>query len=104
MTFTPLPKTGRDWELTCVRSNICAGSALLIAQIWARTFLTGWMRQHIEELLWPFPLFLRALLLCCSVVAFLRRERMLGTTAALIGVVSVWIALLPFLLGEGIID
>ena len=104
MTFTPLPKTRREWELACVRSCIFAGSVLLLVQIWARTFLVGLRRQNIEELLWPVSVFLCILLLYCSVGAFLRRERMLGTTAAFIGVVSMLIALLPVLLREGVRD
>jgi hypothetical protein len=104
MNFTPSPKTQREWELACVRSCVFAGSVLLLVQIWARTFLAGLWRQNIEDLLWPFPFFLCILLLCCSVGAFLRRERMLGSIAAFVGIVTVLIGLLPILLHEGIRD
>jgi hypothetical protein len=104
MTFTPLPKTRREWELVCVRSCIFAGSVLLLPQIWARTFLAGLRRQNIEELLWPFAVLLCILLLYSSVGAFLRRECRLGAAAAFVGIVSALIALLPVLLREGVYD
>jgi hypothetical protein len=104
MTFTPLPKTRRVWELTCVRSCIFAGAVLLPVQIWARTFLAGWTRQYIEEQLWLISGVLCVFLLCCSVGAFLRRERVLGATAAFLGILSMLIRLLPILLHEGARD
>jgi uncharacterized membrane protein YwaF len=87
-----------------MRSCIFAGSVLLVVQIWARAFLVGLKRQSIEELLWPFAVFLCILLLYCSVGAFLRRQRRLGTAAAFLGIVSALIALLPVLLREGVRD
>ena len=100
----PLPKRQRGWELTCFRCLLIAGCILLFVQIWARTVLSGPTRQHVEEMLWPFPVFLGFVLLCCSVIAFVRRERLLGSIAATVGILSGLIGLLPILLREGIYD
>jgi uncharacterized membrane protein YwaF len=80
------------------------GIVVLVLQIFVRTALTGPTRQYIEEILWPFPLFLSFLLLYLSVVAFIRRERRLGTLGILVSIISALIALMPILLNEAIYD
>jgi hypothetical protein len=104
MNVTMLPKTEKAGELMWVRCLLETGFILLLVQLWARGFLSGPTRQHIEESLWPFPLFLGALLLYCAVVSFVGRERLLGMMAAAVGILSAMISLLPILLGEGIYD
>ena len=66
--------------------------------------MSGWTRQHIEELLWPYPLILGFGLVVCSVIALLQRQRLLGFMAIVIGVLSMIIALLPILLHEATRD
>jgi len=104
MGFKPLPKSTGDWEQTVLRSALVAGFMLLTVQLGARFALSGWVRQHIEEMLWPFPLLLGFFLVCCSVVALLQPQRLLSLMAAVIAVLSALIALLPILLHEGIRD
>jgi hypothetical protein len=77
---------------------------VLAVQAWARLALSGWTRQHIEELLWPYPILLGVLLVVCAVIAAFQRQRRLGFIAFVIGVLSMIIALLPILLHEGIRD
>ncbi len=90
--------------MTCFRCLLASGAVLLSVQVWARTVLPGPRRQLVEEMLWPFPVFLGLLLLCCSVLAFFQRFRWLGLLAALVGTLSTVIALLPILLREAIYD
>ena len=104
MSFASLPKTQRAWELTCLRCLLMAGFILLLVQIWARAALSGPTRQYIEEMIWPFPVFLGLVLLCCAVVAFVQRQRWLGLTSAIVGILSALIGLLPILLQAGIYD
>lgn len=87
-----------------MRCLLIAGFILLLVQIWARTVLSGPTRQHIEEMLWPFPVLIGFLLFCCSVFAFVQRQRLLGLMAAVVGILSALIGLLPILLREGIYD
>ena len=102
MGFKPLPKSTGDWEQTVLRSALVAGCMLLTVQLAARLALSGWVRQHIEEMLWPFPLLLGFFLICCSVAALLQRQRLLSLMSAVVAVLSVLIALLPILLREAI--
>ena len=102
MRFKPFPKTGSEWDLTSLRCVLVAGFMLLTVQVWARLALSGWVRQHIEEKLWPLPLLLGFLLVCCSVLAARERQRLLSLMAAVIGILSAIIALLPILLQEGV--
>jgi hypothetical protein len=104
MNLTPLPKKEKDWQLKYMRSCLFAGSILLFVQIWVRTFLAGLRRQNSEYMLRPFAWLFVVLLLCCSVAAFLRRKRLLGSISAVVGLSSAVIALLPVLLKEGVYD
>lgn len=104
MRFKPLPTTTGEWEGAILRSTLVTGLLLLTVQLWARVALTGWMRQLIEEILWVPALLLGFYLVCCSVVALLRRQRLLGFMAAVVAILSALVALLPTLLHEGIIN
>jgi hypothetical protein len=75
-----------------------------LAQIGVRFLLAGLRRQDIEEILSPYLLIMWLLLLFCTVDAFRHRERLLGMTAGLVGIVSGLLALLPILLREGVYD
>jgi len=101
MRFKPLPKTSSQWEQTFLHCALIAGFMLLV-QVWARLALSGLLRQHIEEMLWPFAFLLGFFLVCCSVVAAIQRRRLLSLMAAALGILSAIIALLPILLDEGI--
>jgi hypothetical protein len=94
----------KQGDLTLVRCCLSAGSVVLLTQIAVRIFLAGLTRQNIEEILSPFAFFVCVLLLVSSVAAFLHRERLLGTIAALVGAVSAVIGLLPIILQEGVRD
>jgi hypothetical protein len=104
MSFTQLPTTGKQWELTFVRSCISAGLVVLLAQVFVRVFLAGLRRQDIEEILGPYLFVIWLLLLLCSVRAFRHRERLPGMMAGIIGILSGLITLLPVLLNEGVYD
>ena len=104
MGFKPLPETTGDWELTFLRCALVAGFTLLPVQVWARLALSGLIRQDIEEILGPFAFLLGLLLLGCSVVALLKRQRLLGLMLAVVAIISVLVALLPNLLNEAIIN
>lgn len=104
MNFASSPKTQREWQLTCLRSCLFAGSILLLVEVWARTFLAGLRRQNVEETLWPFAWIFVVLLLYCSLAAFVSRKRLLGAILAVIGILSSLTALLPILREEGVYD
>jgi cytochrome bd-type quinol oxidase subunit 2 len=102
MRFKPLPTTGSEWDRTCLHCLLVAGFMLLTVQVWARLALSGWVRQRMEEMLWPLPLLFGFLLVCCSLIAALQRQRVLSSMAAVVGFLSALIALLPILLHEGV--
>ena len=102
MRFKAFPKTGGEWDQTCLRCLLLAGCALLTVQVWARLALAGYVRQSVEEILRLAALFVAPLLVFCSVAAAVRRLRLLSLTAAVVVIVSSIIALLPILLHEGI--
>jgi hypothetical protein len=104
MNFTRLPETREQWKLTFERGCVSAGFVILLAQTGVRFFLAGLRRQNIEEILSPYLLVMWLLLLFCTVDAFRHRERLLGITAGLLGIISGLIALLPILLREGVYD
>jgi hypothetical protein len=104
MSFSPLPRTRTEWDLTCFRCLLAIGFTLLSVQIRARIALPGPRRQLVEEMLWPFPVILGFVLVCCAVMAFLQRQRLLGSAAAAVGILSAIINFLPILLREGIYD
>jgi len=103
MNFTPFPKTRSAWDQTCFRCYLITGILLLSVQVWARLALSGLMRQHIEETLWPLPLIFGTGLVLGSVIAMSQRRWIYGFILV-IGVLSVLVALLPILLQEGVRD